>query len=267
MDELATYRKILLRKKLSRLNDYFNRNNENVADKNFLIRYGWKIITFFIKSFFGICLYVEYLSWKFNDFAFDAHYMDFQIQARGFTADEAIKFLTEQEIKLKEYIYRNVIAKEKQSKAEKSLDYLFTKYRAQKEEETGIPHISRRQPEWITRVWENLLAYKCVLSEYKSDFVLIMMGATPVNKLIWSKGLIKLVQFVEEGIEIGKIYRQGFDGKDQFIMEYITSNFRPNPNIPNQKLEHYTSERIKTAQNEFLKIKPKDRIKEFFVFD
>jgi len=40
--------------------------------------------------------------------------------------------------------------------------------------------------------------------------------------------------------------------------DYIMLNFCPNPDIPNQKAEHYTEERIKAAANENLK----DKIKE-----
>jgi len=92
-----------------------------------------------------------------------------------------------------------------------------------------------------------------------------MTGNQPLHQIIWYKGLKWLVQFVREGIEVKKIKVQGDVGADRFIVKYIMQNYCPNPDIPNQKAEHYTEERIKAAANENLKDKIKER--RYFVFE
>ena len=42
-------------------------------------------------------------------------------------------------------------------------------------------------------------------------------------------------------------------------------NFYPNPDLPNQKAEYYTDERIKATENENLKDKTMER--KYFVFE
>ena len=94
-----------------------------------------------------------------------------------------------------------------------------------------------------------------------------MTNSPILNQIYWKKGLVKLVQFVEEGLDIGKIKRDDKREKSraQFIIDYIMANFRPDPNIPNQKLTHYTEYRIKKAQNDRYSQDIDGR--EFFIFD
>ena len=94
---------------------------------------------------------------------------------------------------------------------------------------------------------------------------MIMTNHQTLNPIIWYKGLKWLVQFVREGITVGKIKIQGNIGEDKFITGYIMQNFSPNPDLPNQKAERYTEERIKAAANENLKDKIRER--RYFVFE
>ena len=188
--------------------------------------------------------------------------MEYHIQTTGKTVGEALTFLNERNILLKEYVYRNVISKKKRVQAEKSLDYLFTKYNALKENKISISE--KAQTQWIETLWNRLLEKKCV-KDGKSDFVLVMTNSQPLHQIIWYKGLKWLVQFVREGIEVGKIKNQGNQGIERFTTNYIIQNFCPNPDIPNQKAEHYTEERIKAAANEKIKDKIKER--RYFVFE
>jgi hypothetical protein len=188
--------------------------------------------------------------------------MEFHIQSTGMTVGEALAFLNERNILLKEYVCRDVISKKKRIDAEKSLDYLFAKYNALKENK--ISNSEKAQSSWIEMLWNRLTEKKCV-KEDKSDFYMIMTGNQPINQVIWHKGLKWLVQFVKEGIEVGKIKVQGSAGEDRFMSDYIMQNFCPNPDIPNQKAEQYTEERIKTAANENLKDKIRER--RYFVFE
>jgi hypothetical protein len=188
--------------------------------------------------------------------------MEFHIQSTGMTIGEALTFLNERNILLKEYVYRDVISKKKRINAEKSLDYLFTKYNALKENK--INNSEKTQIQWIETLWDRLTEKKCV-KDGKSDFVMIMMNSQPINQIVWYKGLKRLVQFVNEGIAVGKIRVQGNAGHDKFVTGYIMQNFCPNPDLPNQKAEQYTEERIKAAANENLKDKIKERV--FFVFE
>jgi len=178
------------------------------------------------------------------------------------TVGGALTFLNERNILLKEYVYRDAISKKKRINAEKSLDYLFTKYNAMKE--IKITNSEKAQTQWIEVLWNRLLEKKCV-KDGKSDFVLIMTNNQPLHQVIWYKGLKWLVQFVREGIVVGKIKIQGNVGEDRFTMNYIMQNFCPNPDIPNQKAERYTEERIKAAANE--NIKDKIRERRYFVFE
>jgi hypothetical protein len=189
--------------------------------------------------------------------------MEYHILSTGMTVGEALTCLTERNILLKEYVYRGVISKKKRIKAEKSLDFLFAKYNTLKENKTV--NSGKAQTLWIETLWNRLTDRKCVNKDGKSDFVLLMTGSQPLNPVIWYKGLKWLVQFVREGMAVGKIKVQGNAGEDKFIVGYIIQNFCPNPDIPNQKAERYTEERIKAAANENLK----DRIRErrYFVFE
>jgi hypothetical protein len=262
MDEMTKYWKLLHRKSVVRWNDFFEQQDDTVACKNFFIRGVWFLVKYPLKSFVGACLYGDYIRWRFRDFTFDAHYMEYHIQTTGMTVGEALTFLNERNILLKEYVYRDVIGKKKRIKAEKSLDYLFTKYNALKENK--ISNSEKAQTQWIETLWNRLLEKKYV-KDGKSDFVLIMTNSQPLNQVIWYKGLKWLVQFVREGIAVGKIKVQGYVGEERFTMNYIMQNFCPNPDIPNQKAERYTEERIKAAANENLKDKIKER--RFFVFE
>jgi len=262
MDEMTKYWKLLHRKSVVRWNDFFEQQDDVVSDKNIIIRGAWAVLRFFLKSFIGVCLYGDYIRWRFCDFTFDAHYMEYHIQSTGMTVGEALTFLNERNILLKEYVYRNVISKKKRVKAEKSLDYLFTKYNALKENK--ISNSEKAQTQWIETLWNRLLEKKCV-KDGKSDFVLVMTTNQPLHQIIWYKGLKWLVQFVREGIAVEKIKIQGNVGEDRYVINYIIQNFCPNPDIPNQKAEHYTEERIKAAANENLKDKIRER--RFFVFE
>jgi hypothetical protein len=111
----------------------------------------------------------------------------------------------------------------------------------------------------------NCFTGKRCVKDGKSDFVLIMTNNQPLNQVIWYKGPKWLVQFVREGIAVGKIKFYGNVGEDKFIAGYIRQNFCHNPDIPNQKAERYTEERIKSAANENLKDKIRKR--RYFVFE
>jgi len=263
MNEMTKYWKLLHRKRIARWADFFEQQDEAVARKNRFVRIVWFLVKYPLQSFIGFCLYGNYIGWQFRDFTFDAGYMEYHIKTTGMTVGEALTFLNERNILLKEYVYRDVISKKRQGKAEKSLDYLFTKYNALKENK--INNSEKEQTQWIETLWNRLLEKNCVKKDGKSDFVLIMTNNQPLNQVIWYKGLKWLVQFVREGIAVGKIKILGNIGEDRFMMRYIAQNFCPNPDIPNQKAEHYTDERIKAAANENLK----DKIKEmrYFVFE
>jgi hypothetical protein len=263
MNDKTKYWKLLHRKRIARWGDYFEQQDETVTDKNRFVRGVWFLVKYPLQSFVGMCLYGNYIGWQFRDFTFDAGYMEYHILSTGMAVSEAIAYLTEQNILLKEYIYRGVISKKIQIKAEKSLDFLFAKYNTLKE--NIISNSEKAQVLWIETLWNRLSDRKCVRDDSKSDFVLVMTNNQPLNQVIWYKGLKWLVQFVREGITVGKIKIQGNMGEDKFIMGYIMQNFSPNPDIPNQKAERYTEERIKAAANENLK----DRIRErrYFVFE
>jgi hypothetical protein len=263
MNEKTKYWKLLHRKRIIRWNDFFERQDETVARKNRFVRGIWFLVKYPLQSFIGMCLYGNYIGWQFRDFSFDAGYMEYHIQTTGKTVGEALTFLNERNILLKEYVYRDVISKKKRIKAEKSLDYLFTKYDALKENK--ISNSERTQTQWIDALWNRLSEKKCVKEDGKSDFVLIMTGNQPLNQVVWYKGLKWLVQFVREGIAVKKIKVRENMGSERFVIGYIMRNFCPNPDLPNQKAERYTEERIKAAANENLK----DKIKEmrYFVFD
>ncbi len=262
MDERTKYWRLLHRKRVVWWDDYFEQRDEDIARKNRFIQGAWFLAKWPLKSFIGVCLYGNYIGWRFRKFTFDAHYMEYHIQTTGMTIGEALTYLNEQNILLKEYVYRDVISKKKRVKAERALDYLFTKYNALKENK--INNSEKAQTSWIETLWNRLLAKKCV-KDGKGDFVLIMTNSQPLNQVIWYKGLKWLVQFVREGIAVGKIKVQGNVGEDKFIINYIMQNFYPNPDLPNQKAERYTDERIKSAANENLRNKIKDR--KYFVFD
>ena len=262
MDEMTKYWRLLHRKSVVRWNDFFEQQDDTVAQKNRLVRWIWFLVKYPLKSFIGVCLYGDFIRWRFCDFTFDAHYMEYHIKSAGMTVGEALTFLNERNILLKEYVYRDVICNKKRIKAEKSLDYLFTKYNALKENK--ISNSEKVQTEWIESLWNRLSEKKCV-KDGKSDFFLIMTNNQPLNQIVWYKGLKWLVQFAKEGIVVGKIKVQGNVGEDRFILNYIMQNFCPNPDIPNQKAERYTEERIKAAANENLKDKIKER--RYFVFE
>jgi len=199
-------------------------------------------------------------------------YTQYQIQNRGMTPEEALSFLSERYSTLKYRIARGSISKTEQEGAERAFDHLFYKYNRLNDEKNNNANSSIQTristiPEWINTVWQNFISHRCVISGDKANFTLIMTGLYPTKKIIWSKGFVKLVQFIEEGIETGKIPNKGLSGQDAFITDYITTYFCPNPNIPNQKLEHYTKDRIRTALNERLRILSKEQTREFFVFD
>ena len=275
MNELKTYKKKLLKNKLDRMKNLFEEKEDKTEGKNIILRLSWKAVSLFLQAFFGIFLYVEYFFWwKIKDFTFDMRFMQYRIQARGMTPDEALTFLSEMYSNFKYRIARNSISKSSQSEAEKAFDHLFYEYNRLGNEanRNNADNITTRTgisitAQWIDTVWQNLVSYRCVINEDKADFTLVMRGLYPTKKITWSKGLVKLVQLIEEGIETGKIQHKGLSGQDDFITDYITTYFYPNPNIPNQKLEHYTKDRIRTALNERLKIPPKERNREFFVFD
>jgi len=263
MNEMTKYWKLLHRKRIAWWADYFEQRDAAIACKNRFVRGVWFLVKYPLQSFIGICLYGNHIGWKFRDFTFDAGYMEFHIQTTGMTVGEALTFLNERNILFKEYVYRDVISKKKRIKAEKSLDFLFTKYNALKE--SIISNSEKAQIQWIETLWNRLLEKKCVRDDGKSDFFLIMTYNQPLNQIIWYKGLKWLVQFVREGIAVGKIRIQGSVGEDKFLTGYIMQNFCPNPDLPNQKAERYTEERIKAAANENLKDKIKER--RFFVFE
>jgi hypothetical protein len=264
MSEMRKYRKWLHQKEISRWKNHFEQQDKKIACKNTFVRGVWFLVKYPLKfSIIYIFLYWDYYRSLFQNFTFDAYFMDYHIQTTGKTVNEALIFLNEQDISLKEYVYRGVITKRKRKKAENSLDYLFTKYKRLKENTTD--NSEKTQSKWIETLWDKLFEKKCVKDSGKSDFVLIMFNYQPLKKVIWYKGLKWLVQFVREGIAIGKIKIQGNVSEDRFITNYIMRNFCPYPALANQKAECYTEERIKAAANENLKEKIKGRM--YFVFE
>jgi hypothetical protein len=133
MDEMTKYWKLLHRKRIARWADFFEQRDKIVSTKNRFVRGAWFLVKYPLQSFIGVCLYGNYIGWRFRDFTFDAGYMEFHIQSTGMTVGEALAFLNERNILLKEYVYRDVVSKKKRINAEKSLDYLFTKFNALKE--------------------------------------------------------------------------------------------------------------------------------------
>jgi len=261
---MREYKKFLHQKNTAWWKEHFKQQDKKIACKNIFVRGVWFFVKYPLKfSIIWIFLYWEYFRSLFLNLTFDAYFMDYQIQTTGKTVSEALTFLNKKTISLKDYVYRDVISKRKRRKAEEALDLLFTKYNAEKEK--LISSGENEQTQWIETLWQTLLEKKCVKENDKSDFKLIMTNNIPVKKVMWCEGIKWLVQFVREGIKIGKIKVQGNAGEKEFIIDYIMQNFFPSSEIPHQKAKHYIRGRIDSAGNNNFNDKIKKNM--YFVFE
>jgi hypothetical protein len=72
MDEMTKYWKLLYRKRIARWAEFFEQRDKVVACKNRVVRGAWFLVKYPLQSFIGVCLYGNYIGWRFRDFTFDA---------------------------------------------------------------------------------------------------------------------------------------------------------------------------------------------------
>jgi hypothetical protein len=272
MNNLTLYRQSLHTGRVNRWRTFFDDRKRMFAKRNMAVRAGWTVLQFLLMGCVGILLYCDYVMDRFRDFTFDAGCMEFEIKMRGLERAEAMEFLHERQIQLKEYVYRNIVKGRQRAKAERAFDFLLFKYDVPDEKRSTPATLRQNVPEtrpWIETVWKHLIDRRCVVEPDKANIILLLTGTLPAAKIVWKKGLGKLIRFVEEGIDARKITVPPHTGKNDFVTKYVIDNFLPDPNVPNQKNDSYTDERIRTAKrlNTEQDYGKRILIKEYFVFD
>ena len=135
MAESLEYRKYKLKKHRANISNRFEVANRKLDKRSSLIKYPWKVFAFIFKNILYGFNYIDYTLSFIKRNQFDVDFLEYQILTRGMDTDEAISFLEEQNIWLKDFVYRNKMTPEYQSKAIRSLDLLFSKYNVIKDSE------------------------------------------------------------------------------------------------------------------------------------